>query len=92
MLRINQVILIGTDGIWEMRNDQGEMFGKDRLKKIMPDNSSATAKEMLAVINDTFGNFEAAHNLRTTSLWLLSRLSSQAFFELESSAYHYKNT
>jgi len=63
LLRTNQVILIGTDGIWEMRNNQGEMFGKDRLKKIMRDYSSVTAKEMLAVINDTLGEFRGSAQL-----------------------------
>ena len=63
MLSLNQVILIGTDGIWEMRNDQGEMFGKDRLKKIIRDNSSATAKEMLAVINGTLADFRGSARL-----------------------------
>jgi sigma-B regulation protein RsbU (phosphoserine phosphatase) len=26
-----QVLLIGSDGIWEARNASGEIFGKDRL-------------------------------------------------------------
>jgi sigma-B regulation protein RsbU (phosphoserine phosphatase) len=48
---------------WEMRNDQGEMFGKNRLKKIIRDNSSATAKEMLAVIDETLGKFRGSAQL-----------------------------
>ncbi len=63
MLSLNQIILIGTDGIWEMRNDQGEMFGKDRLKKIIRDNNSVTAKEMLAVIDNTLGEFRGSAQL-----------------------------
>ena len=63
LLNLNQLILIGTDGIWEMRNDQGEMFGKDRLKEIIRDNSSATAKGMLAVIYDTLGKFRGSAQL-----------------------------
>jgi sigma-B regulation protein RsbU (phosphoserine phosphatase) len=63
LLNLNQVILIGTDGIWEMRNDQGEMFGKDRLKEIIRDNSSATAKTMLAVIYDTLEKFRGSAQL-----------------------------
>ena len=63
LLNLNQVILIGTDGIWEMRNDQGEMFGKDRLKEIIRDNSSATAKRMLAVIYDTLEKFRGGAQL-----------------------------
>lgn len=31
-LRPGQIIVIGTDGLWEARNPRGEMFGKDRLR------------------------------------------------------------
>ena len=33
-LEPGQIILIGTDGIWEMRNEVGEMYGKERLKTV----------------------------------------------------------
>jgi len=32
-----QVIVIGTDGIWEAHNPQREMFGKDRLRAVIRD-------------------------------------------------------
>jgi serine phosphatase RsbU (regulator of sigma subunit) len=32
------LLLIGTDGIWEARNEHGEMFGKDRLRQLMREN------------------------------------------------------
>jgi sigma-B regulation protein RsbU (phosphoserine phosphatase) len=57
VLGLGQIILIGTDGIWEMRNEQGEMFGKERLKKILRENSSLSATEMVLVIDDALGNF-----------------------------------
>ncbi|MDD2390621.1 MAG: SpoIIE family protein phosphatase [Desulfobacterales bacterium] len=31
----NRIILIGTDGIWETRNPEQEIFGKDRLRRII---------------------------------------------------------
>jgi len=34
-LNSGQVIVIGTDGIWEGRNPSGEMFGKERLMAII---------------------------------------------------------
>lgn len=52
-----QLILIGTDGIWEMRNEADEMFGKKRLKAIIRSNSSATAKEILASISVALESF-----------------------------------
>lgn len=57
MLGLGQIILIGTDGIWEMRNEQGEMFGKQRLKKILRDNSSLPAAEIVALIDDALAQF-----------------------------------
>jgi len=44
----NQVILLGTDGIWEARNPMGEMFGKKPLYQIIRQNPQASAKEILA--------------------------------------------
>ncbi len=52
-----QIMLIGTDGIWEMRNEAGEMFGKERLKAIIQRNSSATAKEITAAIDNALTIF-----------------------------------
>ena len=62
-LGLNQIILIGTDGIWEMRNEQGEMFGKERLKAIIRDKSSVTAKEILARIDNTLREFRGSTHL-----------------------------
>ena len=49
----DQIILIGTDGIWESQNTAGQMFGKERFRNIIRANASKTAKEILqAVINE----------------------------------------
>jgi sigma-B regulation protein RsbU (phosphoserine phosphatase) len=55
-----QVILIGTDGIWEMRNEAGEMFGKERLMEIIRSHSSVTAKQVLASITDALKRFRGS--------------------------------
>jgi sigma-B regulation protein RsbU (phosphoserine phosphatase) len=34
-LSSGQILVIGTDGIWEARNDMGEMFGRNRLKDLI---------------------------------------------------------
>ena len=52
-----QIVLIGTDGIWEMHNEAGEMFGKNRVKDIIRSNTSATAKEIIALITDALDRF-----------------------------------
>jgi sigma-B regulation protein RsbU (phosphoserine phosphatase) len=42
-----QIILLGTDGIWEARNPNGEMFGKAPIYRIIRQNPTASAKEIL---------------------------------------------
>jgi sigma-B regulation protein RsbU (phosphoserine phosphatase) len=55
-----QTVLIGTDGIWEMHNEVGEMFGKDRVKEIIRNNISATAKEIIEAITDALNKFRGS--------------------------------
>ncbi|MFC1887063.1 SpoIIE family protein phosphatase [Thermodesulfobacteriota bacterium] len=59
-LASNQVILIGTDGIWEMHNEAGEMFGKDRVKEILRENVSASAKQIVTAITSGLDQFRGS--------------------------------
>ncbi|MDP6044646.1 MAG: PP2C family protein-serine/threonine phosphatase, partial [Phycisphaerae bacterium] len=59
-LDAGDIVLVGTDGIWEARNTDGEMFGKDRLRQILIDSASCSAKE----IHDTI--VQAVHEFRQT--------------------------
>ena len=52
-----QILVIATDGIWEVRNPDGEMFGKDRLYQIIRKNASAAAKEIQSTVIDSVRRF-----------------------------------
>jgi sigma-B regulation protein RsbU (phosphoserine phosphatase) len=52
-----QIILIGTDGIWETENVKGEAFGKDRIRQILRNHQSKTSKEIVQIITDTLTLF-----------------------------------
>jgi sigma-B regulation protein RsbU (phosphoserine phosphatase) len=52
-----QVILVGTGGIKEICNAKGEMFGKNRLKKIIRDHAQKTAKDVIAAVIDELEHF-----------------------------------
>lgn len=45
-----QVLAIGTDGIWEARNGNGEMFGKDRLRRVIRENGARDARSILDAV------------------------------------------
>jgi sigma-B regulation protein RsbU (phosphoserine phosphatase) len=46
-LAAGQIILLGTDGIWEAQNSRGKMFGKDTLYRIIQQYSDTDAKGLL---------------------------------------------
>ncbi len=45
-----QIIIMGTDGIWEAQGPQGEMFGKERFKDIIRDNAGRPAKDITQAV------------------------------------------
>ena len=53
-----QVILIGTDGIWESRNREGRMFGKEALLDLIRKNAACSAEEILQAIIDSIKHFQ----------------------------------
>ena len=52
------VILIGTDGIWESRNSEGQMFGKSALLDLIRKNAACSAEEILQAIIDSITRFQ----------------------------------
>lgn len=47
-----RVIVIGTDGIWESRNDRGEFFGKEGLRDVIRRQADASADRISGAIID----------------------------------------
>jgi len=52
-----QIIAVGTDGIWEAVNRDGEMFGKERLRNVIRQNSKAAAGDILSAVYDELNQF-----------------------------------
>jgi sigma-B regulation protein RsbU (phosphoserine phosphatase) len=52
-----QIILIGTDGIWETKNAQEQMFGKDPIFEIIRQNSKARADEIMQAVISALNRF-----------------------------------
>ncbi len=49
-LKNGQIIAIGTDGIWEAFNNEGQMFGKKRLRDIIRKHSASAADDILSAV------------------------------------------
>ncbi len=52
-----QIIVIGTDGIWETRNPEGQMFGKERVKNIISESASKSAEEIVDTMVQALEDF-----------------------------------
>ena len=53
----DQTIVIGTDGIWETRNEAGEIFGKAALRDIIRSHAAAPAVEIQAAVSRALDAF-----------------------------------
>ncbi|MFL7837347.1 MAG: PP2C family protein-serine/threonine phosphatase, partial [Candidatus Promineifilaceae bacterium] len=45
-----QIIMIGTDGIWELRNQANEIFGKKALMEIIRKNQTTSARQIVNTV------------------------------------------
>jgi sigma-B regulation protein RsbU (phosphoserine phosphatase) len=52
-----QVMVIGTDGVWEMPNDKGEQFGKDRLRDVIREGGQGSAEDISRMLRERLANF-----------------------------------
>ena len=49
-LNPGQVLIIGTDGIWETRNSSENMFGKQRLMDLIHKNAHSSSEDIVKTI------------------------------------------
>jgi sigma-B regulation protein RsbU (phosphoserine phosphatase) len=52
-----QIVVIGTDGIWEARNRTGEMFGKTRLMDLVRTHAQGGAQALVLAVLDAVEEF-----------------------------------
>lgn len=58
-LQPGDILLIGTDGLWETRNPQGEMFRSDRLRQIIASHSDKNAAAIYRIVMQKISDFRA---------------------------------
>ena len=56
-LAAGQVLVMGTDGIWEARNREGRMFGKLTLQQVIRDNAVRPAAEIVEKVLEALRQF-----------------------------------
>jgi phosphoserine phosphatase RsbU/P len=56
-LEPEDILIIGTDGIWEAQNDQGEFFGKERFLDVIKDKYHLAADDLADLLMDHITGF-----------------------------------
>ncbi len=56
-IKKGQIIMLATDGIWESRNPQGQMFGKSSIAAVIRQNKNAGADQILNAVFDDLNRF-----------------------------------
>jgi sigma-B regulation protein RsbU (phosphoserine phosphatase) len=56
-LQPGEIIVIGTDGIWETRNGDGRPFGKDALRNLIRRHADCPADEIAEAITNALAEF-----------------------------------
>jgi sigma-B regulation protein RsbU (phosphoserine phosphatase) len=55
--RPGQILFIGTDGVWEMPDEKGEPYGKDRLRQTIRECATRSAEEIARSVRERLTAF-----------------------------------
>ena len=59
-LPADAVIIVGTDGVWEMANEQEQQYGKERMQRIVRDHHAQPAAQIAAALEADLATFRGA--------------------------------
>ena len=70
-IRPGQILVIGTDGIWETHNPQGEMFGKNNLKNIIRTHANRSPRDIIDAVTAALDDFRYPVKTRADDITLV---------------------
>lgn len=69
-----QIIVIGTDGIWEACNAQGDMFGKRQMQEVVREHAARSAAEIVQGVLDALQQFLAPLGLQDDATLVVAKM------------------
>ena len=73
-----QIIVLGTDGIWEAQSPEGEMYGKKRLEKLIAQYHQAGARDIMLAILSALDNFQQGRPAEDDITVIIVKISDPA--------------
>ncbi len=59
-LKPGMILFLGTDGIWETRNEHRHMFGKERIKEVLRAHADKASSEIIQILMKRLEDFGGA--------------------------------
>jgi sigma-B regulation protein RsbU (phosphoserine phosphatase) len=72
------ILVIGTDGVWEMPDDHNIRFGKDRVQEVVRRNHKRSAKEIAAALEESLTHFRASRAPEDDVTFVIVKVREQA--------------
>ena len=70
-IKPGNIMIIGTDGIWETSNPQGELFGKDRLQDLVRMHAGQSAHQIVEAVIAAVERFHGPNRQRQDDITLM---------------------
>ena len=77
-LPVGSVLVIGTDGVWEMFNEKKEQYGKHRLQALMREHARRSAKEIGAALEADLAEFRGVETLADDVTFVITKFIAPA--------------
>jgi sigma-B regulation protein RsbU (phosphoserine phosphatase) len=68
------LLILGTDGIWETRNPEGELFGKNRLREVIRSLGNRPVSEIAKALEEHLDMYRGRFNPEDDITFVLIRL------------------
>ncbi|MDK2956975.1 MAG: phosphoserine phosphatase RsbU/P [Desulfovibrionales bacterium] len=52
-----RLVILGTDGVWETHNPEGEMYGRARMREVIRQNASASCSDIVSAVLEDAARF-----------------------------------
>lgn len=75
------ILIIGTDGLWEARNPQGEMFSIERVRQLLATWYSKNAKEICEKLLERVKSFTRSDRLDDDTSLMIIKIPPRAMIE-----------
>ncbi|WP_229591595.1 SpoIIE family protein phosphatase [Pseudodesulfovibrio sediminis] len=86
-----EVLVVATDGVWEARNKEGQMFGKERMLAIVRENAHKSAETIRLAIMDAVNDYHGGNQEDDIAVVVIKTAENRQIMKRESISFRMTN-